>query len=138
MPSREDLLGDFRVTRIFDALSQNQRANFASGNHPILANKENEFLTSLGLDVAVIDPTTTEFVIGSHGITIVETAQGRTAWLPLAPDVAISLSGKPEHLGIGTCSDEFVERYNRAAFSISTRVAGRSKETIQKLLATLD
>ena len=138
LPSREDLLGDSRVTSIFDALSQNQRANFASGNHPILANKEKDFLTPLGLHVAVIDTTTAEFVIGSHGITIVETPQGRTAWLPLAPDVAIALSDKPEHLGIGICSDEFVECHNRAALSISTRVAGRSKETIQKLLATLD
>ena len=138
LPSREDLLGDSRVTKIFDALSQNQRANFASGNHPILANKEKDFLASLGLHVAVIDTTTAEFVIGSHGITIVETPQEQTAWLALAPDVAISLSDKPEHLGIGIYSDEFVECHNRAALSISTRVAGRSKETIQKLLATLD
>ena len=138
LPSREDLLRDSRVTRVFDVLSQNRRANFASGNHPTLADKEKDFLTSLGLHVAVIDTTTAEFVIGSHGITIVETPQGRTAWLPLAPDVAISLSDKPEHLGIGICSDEFVECHNRAALSISTRVAGRSKETIQKLLATLD
>ena len=138
LPSREDLLKDSRVTRVFDVLSQNQRANFASGNHPILADKEIVFLDSLGLHVAVIDPTTAEFVIGSHGITIVETAQGQNAWLPLAPDVAISLSHKPKHIGIGICTDEFVECHNRAAISSSTRIAGRSKETIQTLLAALD
>ena len=138
LPSREDLLKDSRATRVFDALSQNQRATFASGNHPILADKEKAFLDPLGLHVAVIDPTTAEFVIGSHGITIVETTQGRTTWLPLAPDVAISLSDKPGHIGIGICTDEFVECHNLAALSVSKRVAGQSKETVQKLLATLD
>ena len=138
LPSREDFVKDSRVTMVFDAISQNSRATFASGDHPVLAAKEKEFLDSAGLHVAVIDPTTAEFVIGSHGITIVETTQGQTAWLPLAPDVAISLSDKPEQLGIGICADEFVESHNRAALSLSMRIAGRSKGTIQKLLDTLN
>ena len=138
LPSKEDLLRDSRVTGLFAAISQNHRANFASGNHSILADKEKEFLDSAGLHVAVIDPTTAEFVIGSHGITIVESTQGQTAWLPLAPDVAISLSDKPKQMGIGICADAFVESHNGAALSLSTRIAGRSKETIQKLLTTLN
>ena len=136
LPSREDLIRDPRVTNLFNALSQNHRANFASGNHPILAGKETEFLAPLWLNIAVIGNPTREFIIGSHGITIVETAQGKTAWLPVAPDVAISLSDRPGTIGIGICTDEFVERHNRAALALSTQVAGRSKEVIEELLGT--
>ena len=138
LPSREVLLKDPGVTAVFDVISQNTRANMASGNHPILADKEEEFLAPAGLHVAVLDPTTAEFVIGSHGITIVETTQGLTSWLPLAPDIAISLSSRPGEIGIGIYADEFAEYHNRAALSVSARVAGRSEGTIQELLATLD
>ena len=134
-PPREVFLDDPRVTAVFDGISQNRRANMASGNHPILADKEEEFLAPLGLHVAVIDPTATEFIIGSHGITI---TQGQNTWLPLAPDVAISFSDRPGNIGIGMCVREFVEYHNRAALSNSARVAGRSKGAIHALLANLD
>lgn len=134
LPSREVLLEDPRVTAVFDAISQNTRAGMASGNHPILADKEEEFLAPLGLHVAIIHPTTAEFVIGSHGITIM---QERNTWLPLAPDVTISFSDKPGSIGIGIGGREFVDNHNRAALTNSERVAGRSEGTIQALLATL-
>ena len=137
LPSREDLLGNPSVTKIFDVISQNIRANMASGDHPILTKKEEEFLAPLGLHVAVLDATTAEFVIGSHGITIVETIQGRNSWMPLAPDVMISLSDKSGYISFSIYADEFVERHNRAALSASARVAGRSEGTIQELLATV-
>ena len=132
LPPREVLLEDPRVTAVFDVISQNTRANMASGNHPILADKEEEFLASLGLHVAVIDPTATEFIIGSHGITV---TQGRGTWLPLAPDVAISFSDRPGTIVIYMCVNEVVEHHNRAALLNSARVAGRSKGAIQALLA---
>ena len=138
LPSRQELRHDPEVSRLFGDLSQNQRATFASANHPILAEKEAEFLAPLGLSVAVIGDTVSEFIIGSHGITIVETTEGNAAWLPLAPDVAISLLDKPRVMGIGACPIEFVERHNIAAFSGSARVAGRSKAAILELIATMD
>ena len=134
MPAREVLLENPRVTGVFDVISQNMRANMASANHPILADKEVKLLAPLGLHVAVLDPTTAAFVIGSHGITI---TRERNTWLPLAPDVAISFSNTPGSIGIGMCVHEFVDCHNRAALSVSARVAGRSRSNIQKLLATL-
>ena len=107
-------------------------------NHPILADKETEFLAPLGLSIAVIGNTGSDFIIGSHGVTLVETTEGTTTWLPIAPDVAISLSDKPGVLSIGTYPNEFVKQQNAAAFSTSARVAGRSKVTILELMATAD
>ena len=76
LPPREDLLEDPQVTKLFADLSQNHRATFASANHPILADKEKEFLALRGLRVAVRGNPIDEFIIGSHGITIMETAFG--------------------------------------------------------------
>ncbi len=135
LPPREFLLKDPRAMAVFEVISQNTRAGMASGNHPILADKEKEFLAPRGLHVALISPTTTEFVIGSHGITV---TQERGSWLPLAPDVAISFSNRPRSIGLGMYTNEFVEQHNLAALSISARVAGRSKGTVGELLATLD
>ena len=134
LPPREDLLKDPQVTNLFNILTQNHRANFASADHPILAGKETEFLAPLGLNIAVIGNPTREFIIGSHGGTIVETAQGKTTWLPVAPDVAISLSDGPGTIGVGICTDEFVEQHNHAALTLSAQVAGRSNGMIQELL----
>ena len=138
LPSKENLLKDPDVIGVVDVLSQNQRATMASGSHPILADKEEAFLAPLGLHIAVIDPTTAEFVVGSHGTTIVKTTGGRNTWLPLAPDVAISFSDRPGDIAIGIYESEFVEYHNRAALAASARVAGRSERTIRELLATLD
>ena len=138
LPSRQELLQDPEVVRFFNDLSQNQRATFASANHPILADKETEFLAPLGLYVAVIGTTASEFIIGSHGVTIVGTTEGNTTWLPIAPDVAISLSDKPGVVSIFEYPNEFVEQQNIAAFSASARVAGRSKGAILKCIAAMD
>ena len=137
-PSNQELLDAARATGVFDVHSQNTRAKFASGDHPILVSKERNFLAPLGLLVAVIHPTTAEFVIGSHGVTIVDTIQAQSSWLPIAPDVAISLAGNSGQIYINVYPQAFVVKHNRAALSASARVASRSKATIQGLFATLN
>ena len=133
----QGLLETGRASGVFDVLSQNTRAGFASGKHPILAREEKEFLAPLGLLIAVIDPTAGDFVIGSHGITNIDSIEGSTSWLPLAPDVAISLAANYGDTYIGAYPQAFVEKHNLAVLSCSARIAGRSKATIERLLATL-
>ena len=134
----EELLEVGRASGVFGVLSQNTRAGFASGDHPILVRRENEFLALLGLLIAVIDPTATDFVIGSHGITMMDTTRGQSSWLPIAPDVAISLTANRGQVKIGVYPQAFVEDHNRAALFASARVTGRSKATIESLLTTLN
>ena len=134
----EELLEVGRASGLFGGLSQNTRAGFASGDHPILVRGENEFLALLGLLIAVIDPTAADFVIGSHGITMMDTTGGQSSWLPIAPDVAISLTANRGQVKIGVYPQAFVEDHNRAALFASARVTGRSKATIESLLATLN
>ena len=138
LPPRQDLLADPQVRSSFADVCQNHRARFASADHPILAEKERGFLAPLGLRIAVVDLGTCEFVIGSHGLTNLHTTEGSDTCLPLAPDVAIALSGTPGFISIATCTSDAVEAHNRAALSISSFVAGRSREIIEGLLASLD
>ena len=134
LPSNQELLQDPGVVRVLNDLSQNQRANFASGDDPILKDKEMEFLSPLGLHIAVTGGAGPEFIIGTHGVTVMEPESGDGTWLPLAPDVAISLSDQPRTTGIGACRSEFVQRHNLAALALSARIAGRSRDVIQELL----
>ena len=133
----QELLEADTVLGIFDVLSQNTRAGFASGEHPILVHKEKEFFADLGLVVAVVGPTAGDFIIGSHGTTNIDESEGRTSWLPIAPDVAISLGDRFAGIRVGVYPQEFVEKHNRAVLSDSSRVVARSKTTIERLLATL-
>ena len=87
---------------------------------------------------AVTGTTGPEFIIGSHGVTVMEPESGHGTWLPLTPDVAISLSDQPGTMGIGTCPSEFVHRHNVAALALSARIAGRSRDVIQELLGIPD
>ena len=97
----QELLEAESALGLFDVFSQNTRAGFASGDHPILVHKEREFLADLGLVIAVVDPTAGDFVIGSHGTIIVDEREGRTSWLPIAPDVAISLEDRSAGIRAG-------------------------------------
>ena len=133
--TREDLARDPRIQEVFLALEQNNRANFASGDHSILKEKETQFLRGTGLQVAVIASSSPRFVIGNQGITILKERTGEVSWLPLAPDVAISLTSRPNSYDIGIASDSFVERHNKSALGMSRMVAGNSKQLIEDLLA---
>ena len=134
LPPKDVLLKDPEVISLFEVITQNTRANFASGDHPVLAKKEFEFLLPLGLRVAVLNPREAQFVIGSHGITI---TQRENTWLPLAPDVAISFSNTPGDIAIDMYMKDFVDHHNRSALLLSAQIAGQSRGTIERVLGTL-
>ena len=136
--SREDLAALPRVQVLFSDLEQNLRANFASGDHPTLKAKEDLFLLETGLQVAVITSSGPRFVIGNQGITILKEPAGEVSWLPLAPDVAICLTARPNSYTLGIISDGFVEQHNKCALAMSRMIAGNSKQGIEDLLGTLD
>jgi hypothetical protein len=135
---REDLTAHPRVRVLFSDLEQNLRANFASGDDPTLKAKEDKFLLETGLQVAVIASSGPRFVIGNQGITILKGPAGAVSWLPLAPDVAISLTAQPNSHGLGIFSASFVEQHNKCALGMSKMIAGNSKQAIDDLLGTLD
>ena len=134
LPEREQLESDPDLQSIISVLQQNMRANFAAINHPILQEKAHEFIRARGLQIAITASGGAEFVIGGHGLTIIERPTGQHAWLPLAPDVAISLSPDPESYRFGICPDSFVEIHNKSALAMSDMIAGKSRTVVEQLL----
>ena len=138
LPERHQLESDPDIQSIVSEQQQNMRANFAAINHPILEKKAHEFIRARGLQIAITASGGTEFVIGSHGLTIIERPTGQHAWLPLAPDVAISLSPEPESYRFGICPDSFVELHNKSTLAMSDMIAGKSRAAIEQLVRAVE
>ena len=134
---RETLVSLPRIEALVSNSKQNERANFASGDHPILQDKEKEFLLSAGLAVGVLPSSGPRLVIGSQGITILQGQSGPVAYLPLAPNVVVYLTAKPNSASFVSLLDDFAEHHNRAACAMSRSIAGNSRQAIEDLLATL-
>lgn len=138
LPCTEELMEDPEIVRVFDDISQNNRATFAGGQHPLDLKQDADLLAQRGLRIAVIKPSNGSFVIGSHGLTAGRTINGWDSWLPIAPDVAISHSDKPGDVQIRATPQAFIEWHNRTALSTSERVGGCREDTLRDLLATQD
>ena len=135
---RGSLSGHPRAKRLISDIEQNLRANFASGDDPVLKAKEDNFLAWTGLQIAILASSGPGFVIGNQGLTIINGPAGDTSWLPLAPDVAISLTDKPNSCAVGIFTDGFAQGHNKCALAMNKMIASDSKRTIDDLLGKLD
>lgn len=119
----------------------NIKARFASGDHPHLQADVERFSRETGLLIAVIRQPKRSFVIGSHGVTIVQPEHKRDpaygGWLPIAHDVILTPTSHPEKellLPLNGSNDHIIRRINRASFRQSRFIAGRSEALIRSLM----
>ena len=122
-------------------IKQNIKAGFASGGHLHLQADVNRFSRETGLLIAVIRQPSRSFVIGSHGVAIVQPTHKRDqeygGWLPIAHDIAVAPTASPDEeflLRLDRDKDRLIRRINRAAASQSRIIAGRSKALICSLM----
>ena len=135
---REKLTSEPRIQALVSNTEQNVRANFASGNHPILKDKEKRFLLDAGLDVGVIPCTGPRLVLGNQGITNLEEPGGVVSYLPLAPDVVVYLTAEPNSVAFVSLRDTFAEHHNKGASTMSRSIAGNSRQAIEELLEAVN
>ena len=119
----------------------NVSANFSAGDHPYLERDTEEFSQETGLCVAVIHIPKRSFVIGSHGLTIVEDSyKGGLAagsWLPIAYDVMVSATSYSDReflIQIDSSNDWMIGEINMATFQQSRIIAGCSEELVRSLV----
>ena len=78
------------------------------------------------------------FVIGSHGITVVEQRGQRESWLPIAYDVAIKFTPYPNKGGsllrLDRNDESIIKTINQSTVAGSRFIAGRSKALIESLM----
>ena len=122
-------------------MMKNTKARFASGDHPHLQADVERFSRETGLLIAVIRQPKRSFVIGSHGVAIVQPTHKRDqtqgGWLPIAHDVIVAPTSHPERellLPLNGGNDYIIKRINRASFRQSRIIAGRSKALICSLM----
>ena len=141
LPDKGSIFQDSRISKLKDIIKSNVDARFAAGDHPRTRDETERFCRETGLCIVVICVPKRSFIIGSHGLTIVQPsyendpAQG--CWLPISHDVAVKPTSFPEReflLRIDRDRESIIERINRASVAQSRIIAGRSKALICSLM----
>lgn len=138
LPSKSELYDDLEVVRLSMGIQGNIFAKFAAGDDDRLQNEVRKFCRETGLEFWAIRERKKSFVIGSHGIGILDVGQNRKqAYLPLAPELCVVPSPQPEKVVIRFLSrkdDWFIRKINASTATCSERIAGRSEALVRSLL----
>lgn len=141
LPDRASIFEDLRIAKFKDHVKSNADARFAAGDHCSDRKETERFSRETGLCIAVIRAPKRGFVIGSHGLAIVQDSHqnepGQGAWLPIAHDVAVSSTPFPDRetlVFLDRESDRIIKRINKASVAQSQIVAGRSEALVRSLL----
>lgn len=133
------LVGQYpELRKIKAAAKQNTKARFHSGDHPLLQADVEQFCRNTGLLIAVIRCRKRSFVIGSHGVAIVRRGAALGSWLPIAHDVAVAPTSRPDSdwlLPLDHSAEHIIKKINTAAIQQSRFFAGRSEPLIRSLVA---
>ena len=147
LPSEDDFYATPVFRELIDRLFHNADASMAAGTIPSIRWFEDRFFKTRALAVLVITQRRRSFIVGSHGMAIVQEmppgrrfrsgggsarpgAGSQRFWLPIASDVAISYHDdhQRETIGfLGTKHDKVIRAINDASASHSTIIAGSSR-----------
>ena len=143
LADRETLYADPGVLELKDKVESNANAGFAIGVSDREKTETERFCSEAGFFVARIVNPRRSFVIGSHGVAIVEAVRHRDGaagtWLPIAHDVALHATAFPDRefflsLGDETAHEALIRRINRASIRLSHTIAGRSEALVCSLM----
>ena len=132
LPSEDDFYENPVFRELTDRLFRNADASMAAGTIPSIRRFEDRFFETRALAVLVITQRKRSFVVGSHGIAIVQ-GMPPGSWLPVTSDVAIAYHDdhQREKIGfLGTKHDKVIRAINDATASHSTMIAGSSRQLI--------
>lgn len=142
---KEALRRDPEVQELKDMVMSNTNARFAAGDHPVLKSATRRFMRETGLCVAAIHIPGHRFIIGSHGLAIiddhVEDGLPHGSWLPIAHDVAVGVSAFPDRdslivLDNSNNGQQFISAINMAMAARSKVIAGPSESLVRSIIQT--
>ena len=124
LPSKSELFNDLEVVRLSTGIQGNMFAKFAAGDDDRLRNEVEKFCDETGLEFWVIRERKRSFVIGSHGIGILDLGQDtQQAYLPLAPELCVMPSPRPEQSIVRVLSrkdDWFIRKSTPAQLCVAS------------------
>ena len=136
LPSEDDFYATPAFRELIDRQFRNADASMAAGTIPSIRRFEDRFFKTRALAVLVITQRRRSFIVGSHGIAIVQ-GMPPGSWLPIASDVAIAYHDdhQREKIGfLGTKHDKVIRAINDAIANHSTMIAGSSREVIARMM----
>ena len=145
LPPKESLRQDPEVQELKDMVMSNTSARFAAGDHPDLENDTRRFMRETGLCVASIHMPGHSFIIGSHGLTIIddhiESSIPCGSWLPIADDVAVGVTAFPDRdillvLDNSNNGQQCISAINMAMVARSRVIAGQSESLVRSMIQT--
>ena len=142
LPDSATLYQDDRVLGLKNIVMTNVNAKFAAGNDSHIENETRKFSQKSGLSFVVIRILEKSFVIGSHGLTMVDRklAGNLTAisWLPIAHDIAVGATAFPDRellsfLDGNNGGERVISVMNRTTASMSKIIVGQSEDLVRSL-----
>ena len=136
LPSEDDFYATPVFRELMDRLFRNTDASMAAGTIPSVRRFEDRSLKARALAVLAITQPKRSFIVGSHGIAIVQ-GMPPGSWLPIASDVAIAYHDDDQREKIaflGTRHDEVIRAINHASASHSTMIAASSRQLIVRTM----
>ena len=143
LPSAEELYQDPRVSVLKKLVMSNTNAKFAAGDDPNIETETQRFSKDTGLYVVAIRVPRRSFVIGSHGLTMLDdevaSNLGAVSWLPIAHDVAVGATAFPDRefltiLDSSNYGEQLISAFNRATADRSKIIAGRCQALVRSLV----
>ena len=115
----------------------NTRAGFAAGLPPRLDNSIEDLVVKTGLGIGTTEGKGDRFIIGDCGVTRNEGYGGRHfSWLPIAPNVAISLEPYVNQLTLTELDADQVSTINLATWNQSDIIVARDQADLNELMTT--
>lgn len=137
LPSKRDFYANPVFRELMDKLFRNADASMAAGTiRSVRRFADRFFKKNRALAVLAITQPGRRFIVGSHGIAIVQ-GMPPGSWLPIASDVAIAYhdDDQREKIGfLGARDDEVVRAFNNASANLSTMIAGSSRQLITRMM----
>ena len=135
VPDRHMFDSDPEWIELKRKLIHNSRARFAAGLPTKLKEEIERYVDNGGLLLGVIREPKVRFVIGSCAVIRNSVMDDNPfEWLPIAPDVAISIRGTPDKDYVLRLESEEVDRVNTASFSQSRIIAAQSKSDLKRVM----
>lgn len=137
LPEKKKLYESIEVLRHVNQVRRNVFARFAAGADERMVEEANKLCAETGLAFVIGAVPNREFVIGSHGIGILESSQGEHhSFLPLAHDLCVWLTPYADRTLVHILKQEeewLLEKMNQATAARSRQIAGRTESVVRSL-----
>lgn len=139
VPDRSMFESDPEGIELWKKLLHNSRTGLAAGLNTRLRVEIERYIGSCGLLVGGIRDPQVKFVIGDCAvIRNLAMDDNPFEWLPVAPDVAISIRGTPDKECLLQLESEEIDRVNTSSFAQSSIIAAQNKSDLERVVRHLD